>query len=190
MNHFASVCRSRGNKGLHSLAEELQDHDNEEDLWIGTVAASGAQNSWNAQVNIGKQTTKMKVDSGAEANVIPQSIWRQMKDQPPLMKSKVKLKAFGGSIVKHLGITNLDFVVGDRRVTHPAYVTEEETCPIVSLKTSLALGLISPGQNKEFVEVSSMEEKRMTAESIRSDFGDVFEGLGCYADKYHIHLKK
>ena len=204
-NHFASVCRVRGSRVLNSLEADKQDHE-EDDLWIGTIESGEPQNRWKAQVTIGDQKIKMKVDSGAEANVIPKSMWVMIKNQPILKMSKTKLKAFGGGIVKHIGIANLEFVVGDRKVTHPTYVTEEETCPVLSLKTSLALGLLAPGQNKEFVEVSCMEEspttnlsnntkvqKTMIANSkikeLVEQYSCTFGEMGCFKNgEHHIQV--
>ena len=63
--------------------------DSEEALFIGTL--SGAKNveesAWFFNLLVDGTPVKFKLDTGAEANVLPLSVYSKLKSKPPLLET-------------------------------------------------------------------------------------------------------
>ncbi|KAK7102006.1 hypothetical protein V1264_020300 [Littorina saxatilis] len=88
-NHFAKVCRSRRpTKTVH----DIEEHDEEDDSFLNIdVIAIGKDHPDTAYANITLDTgdvLRFKVDTGAQANVIPYQIYKRMLVQPHSNKER------------------------------------------------------------------------------------------------------
>ena len=82
--HFLSVCRKRmrdfGGKTVHAVAES-EGSDDEADLLAFSVESSGkypSQNDWHVSLKIADSNVNFKIDSGADCNVISQSVFDRL----------------------------------------------------------------------------------------------------------------
>ncbi|XP_069103751.1 uncharacterized protein [Argopecten irradians] len=79
MNHFANLCRSGNNSHNNARQKKLHtvgcDESYSEDLFLGTISSTGARdNEWFETLQFGDQFVKFKLDTGADANVIPKRV--------------------------------------------------------------------------------------------------------------------
>ena len=86
MNHFAAVCKGGRSKVKHSkpvhtlLNVETADSANEHSLFIGQLFVGDIQNTdWRAELTVCDIPVTFKLDSGAQANVLPVSTYRRIK---------------------------------------------------------------------------------------------------------------
>ena len=200
-NHFASMCRS---KSVHTVSTDQNNSDSDDEFWIGSVAKCLAMETtprknpkaWFVNVKVCKSQIKMKIDTGAETNTIPIKTWRKIAGKPQLTKSAVLLRAFGDSIIDQEGMAKIPIQVGSKKVDTEVFVTKGKTVPIIGLQTSTQLGLIMPGENQAYMDMSAMtlennsNKQPVTVQSITEEYKDVFNGLGCFPGHYHIELKE
>ena len=59
------------------------------------------------EVNVGKHTVRMKIDTGAQCNIISKAECSKLTDIRKLLPSKNVLTAFGGEKITSLGIAEL-----------------------------------------------------------------------------------
>lgn len=94
MNHFKNKCMSktasyRARKPVHRLLEEQSESDPDK-MYVDMVKAN---EDWEVDLKINNKEVRFKIDTGAQCNVILESIYRQTGAQ--LEKSKAKLVTYG-----------------------------------------------------------------------------------------------
>ena len=110
-NHFARVCRSRNQvpmsvpkitsqtkskKKLHSIVEsqkstDTEDSDSEPLLVTNTLKVHGISESmWLSTITILGTKITFKVDTGAEASVLPLKVYNRLTDKPILHNTTTK----------------------------------------------------------------------------------------------------
>ena len=108
LNHFSKVCRtklthkysrrrsrSRSRNPAKSPSTVHTVSDSVKELLIGTVFDLNVERnrSWWINVLMNGKTVQCKLDTGAEANVLPLVIYKQLRSKPMLMKSNTVLTA-------------------------------------------------------------------------------------------------
>ena len=85
LNHFAAVCKGGGSKLKHSkpvhtlLNVETEDSANENSLFVGQLFVGDIQNTdWRAELRVCDVPVTFKLDTGAQANVLPVSYMRAL----------------------------------------------------------------------------------------------------------------
>ncbi|KAK7096845.1 hypothetical protein V1264_003892 [Littorina saxatilis] len=184
-NHFAKVCRSRRpTKTVH----DIEEHDEEDDdsfLNIDVIAI-GKDHPDTAYANITLDTgdvIRFKVDTGAQANVIPYQIYKRMSVQPPLKQGKTSLYGYTGQRIDVKGIMQIKCSYKDRKYQGTFYVAETtgHSQPVLGLQASLQLQII-----KMILTVTNPE---MTHESVLKEYSHLFnDGLGNLDGEVTIHL--
>jgi len=106
------------------------------ELLIGqlTVNVHSCEKAWLTKLNVNGMVINFKLDTGAEANVLPRSIFRQLPVQKNLQQTNVVLSSYGNHKVSPEGKVLLDCSIND--VTHSLefYVTNVSSPPILGLK--------------------------------------------------------
>ena len=141
-------------------------HGVSESAWLSTVFTEG-----------GKIT--FKLDTGAEASVLPLKVHKSLKNTPVISHTTVTLSAYGGSMIKAVGTCTL---MCKGKVSSPVtfYVVAIVVQPILGLTDCIRLGLIQ--------RVHTLQVPEMSKSTTRVEFADVFRELGNLG-KYHITLK-
>ena len=142
----------------------LQVHDIMGSSWLSTVHTEG-----------GKIT--FKLDTGAEASILPMKVYKKLKRQPMIDSTDTMLSAYGGSVIKPVSTCNLTCGSKVGSSTIMFYVVSIAAQAILGLEDCITLGLI---QRVHAIQVQVMLKE--------IDFGDVFKDLGNIGD-YHITLK-
>ena len=172
-NHFAKKCKS---KKMH----EVQDSDNDSDIFLNSIETEKQVNDWKVSVKILKQNVSVKLDTGAQCNVLPLHVYKQISNKP-LKRSKSRLVSYSGHRLDTVGKVTRLVSSKDKYVPVEFVIVKNKAAPIFGLQTCLELNLISRlyGLNKS-----------TTSEEILEKFHDVFEGLGCLSTEYKIWLDK
>ena len=83
-----------------------------------------------------------KLDTGAEANVLPVSDYNKLLNRPPLKSTDIKLTAYGGSSINPIGTCILQCSSKDKSHDVKFYVVTVDSQPILGLKDCEKLGLV------------------------------------------------
>ena len=212
-------------QGIHSL--ESTDPTTEEDfdtlafqsICIGNIngdSHSISKDEVYATVNISlpgrdkdKPTLKAKLDTGAQGNVLPLRLYREMYPhnignngkprQGTLNQSRIILVAYGGSEIKHLGTVKIPCYSKDSRTTATFYVTDTSGPAIMGLHTATELNLLKFNlEVKEQIPQTDTQPKfhnqQVNTMPIRdkqdliAKYPECFNGIGKFKGEYHITL--
>ena len=70
-NHFATVCK---NKKMH----ELQENDYDSDIFLDSVETDQNVRDWKVNMKICDKTVTMKLDTGAQCNILPYHVYNRL----------------------------------------------------------------------------------------------------------------
>ena len=222
-------------RSIHAI-EDRGDDDEDEILTISTIQIDAMKERRNSRHDPPEKAfvtleiiqpekkrkinLQCKVDTGAQSNVLPIRLLRiiapgkfndkgNLKSEA-LEKNGAVLSAYGGFIIKQLGIINIPCKYKERKINCIFYVTDTSGPAILGLKACIALKVVSlqctlnsfntPAQNSGSNRKSSNYiESHVSLEewpSIRSKqdlmemYPECFNGtVGCFDDyTYHITL--
>lgn len=179
-NHFAKYC-NKTPKSVHYVEEESHD------LYLGIVNVDTIQEEvpWTETVNINKVPVTFKLDTGAQANIIPRNVFKELHISPKhLRKVKVNLYTYNGEVMNPDGKIDIRCRIRKVERTLPFYITAKGSTPILGKESCARLGLIQhiPADSIESADVC------VTKDKLLQQYQDVFSGLGHLPGKYHIEI--
>ena len=219
--HFIQVCRKRmrSKQRIHKIQDTATSFkENFETLAFEPICVGNINQEIKAHkdevfptvnVNIpgrGKEETtlKAKIDTGAQGNVLPLRIYRNMYPQNinangkprlrTLNQSKVIQVAYGGSEIKHFGTAKIPCEFKGIKITATFYVTDTSSPAIIGLHTATQLNLV-----KFNLEVKKSPQPEPCTQSVRlapigskqdliARYPECFDGIGKLKGEYHITL--
>ena len=158
---------------------------------------------------------KFKIDTGSEGNVIPLSVYRSLLPEnakdvngmpPGLRPSTTRLIAFGGHSIQNFGTCNLTVSHHEKRERCVFHVSQASGPAILGLPTCRALNLVSLHFNINVTDSAPTDEREdipnnmeapqpskprgddAARQTILREYGDVFQGIGCFDGKFHIDI--
>ncbi|KAH7979134.1 hypothetical protein HPB49_008355 [Dermacentor silvarum] len=143
-NHFASCCK---NASVHEVStphsdnaqQQQEANDSEEDSNILTVyidSVSG-QRDWIVNGFVADLPTRLKVDTGAKANISPYAHFRKLRIGNPILRPcNTVLMNYDGNITQHLEETTLPFRLEGRQESAPFFVVKKGRQALLGLKSS------------------------------------------------------
>lgn len=193
LNHWASVCLAKRQqfqpkKAIHIVEEE------EENVSLFIAAITDGKDQPNAAfANIWTSTgdtLRFKIDPGAQANIIPLDVYKQMSNPPLLQPSRHKIIGYTGQLLDLAGYIRLDTKYKGQEysgIFHIARTATHSTRsqPILGLQacTGTQLNII-----RLILSVSNPSTP-MTKASILNEYGELFSGLGELEGEVTLHLK-
>lgn len=184
-NHFAKVCRSKQNKGVHTVSEnDSHSKTDNEDLFIDAVTQDSSNKRQTEQayadvlVGPSKTTVTFKLDTGASANVIPTNVFKRLGIQDTLQPTTRPLYGYGGEKLSVRGKCNIKCQYKDIHLTLKVHIVDTLAPPVLGLKACLDFELI-----KLILSVHSSPET-----SVMDEFADVFTGIGLFPGECTIHI--
>ena len=90
----------------------------------------------------GGTTVKFKLDTEAEANVLPLSVYSKLKNKSPLLETSLVFSSYGEFKVKPEGKLNSSCKVQGMEKTLPYFVIAVESPPILGLPACQKLNLV------------------------------------------------
>lgn len=158
LNHYSSMCRQR----TVATIETHTDSDSSE-YFIGTLnkfdeTPSEASDSitfpWIEKIKMNEKKVDSKIDTGAETDVLPLKVLKQIAPKTELRSTKVTLRAFGGQKIKPTGMCTLLLSFNGITFRKNFAVVDQDFVPIIGLKTCIRLGIVQPSRvykNKNYI---------------------------------------
>ena len=182
--------KSHGFKNKRNFGKSVNVHTVDEDeditLFMGTLSSSqNTTGKWYENILLNGTPVSFKLDTGADANCLPKTLWCQLFPGQTLAASSHTLRAFGGDSIKPLGIAYVSAECPATGVNLQTkfYVTDADVTPILGRTSCELFRLV---QRMPSVYQVSQEVKPATIEMLSDSYQDVFTGLGQYEQPYHI----
>ena len=190
-NNFARVCRR--NKVVNVVSgtnNTLENSDDEEEIFLHEVSETNNKEEAIVSLKINSQLpVSFKVDTGAQANILPIKYFDMLLPKPEITKAKQKLTSYCGGRIPVRGTCTLSCTYEQSRPSNQQfYIVEADSVPIISFRSSLDLNLIKLIMNVNSAASTEVPICNSVSEVIK-EFNDVFEGLGNLDGKCHIYLK-
>ncbi|XP_049511281.1 uncharacterized protein LOC125939845 [Dermacentor silvarum] len=174
-NHFAVRCKSA------RKVSEVRSGDHEDDFNILNVSNGKHQRDWMVPAQVGSTPVYLKVDTGAQANLLPYGTYQRLRPKAQLKASNSVLRSYVGEVIKHLGIATLKTTIGDQVENVDFFIVKKGRQAILGLHASELLGLFTRSVN--VVTTNSSEQ-------LAQAYRDVFQGTGCVKREYRMVLRK
>nr|XP_054591203.1 uncharacterized protein K02A2.6-like [Nothobranchius furzeri] len=189
-NHFSKLCRSNIDKDKpYTKTKMVNNLEADMDtLYIGVVSSDKNEtNCWKETVTIRKVPIVFKLDTGADANVLPMQVYHKIPGPVQLRSTKTVLIAFGGARIRAEGIVSLDCV------------TSKGSAVLDFLVSRQADKAISGGQACEELQLvkrvdvltpksHTLDKLPATKEELVEKYAEVFTGLGEFPGLHHIYI--
>ena len=124
----ASLCRA-----AEASKNQLKELHSSETKPVHAVQPKSKQkpSNWFSNLLVGGTTVKFKLDTGAETNVLPLSVYSKLKNKSLLLETSVVLSSYGEFKVKPEGKLNLSCKIQGMEQTLPFFVVAVESSPIL-----------------------------------------------------------
>ncbi|XP_061170579.1 uncharacterized protein K02A2.6-like [Saccostrea echinata] len=176
--HYAKFCKTKST--VHSLEET-------EDLYLGIVSVDSVHEApWTETVTINRIPVTFKLDTGAQANIIPRDVFNTLKISKNHLRSvNGNLITYNGHVMNPDGKIDIRCHIRNEKHTLPVYVTQKGSTPILSKETCARLGLV------QHIPAESVDsEVCMSKDKLLQQYADVFSGLGKLSGTHHIEIDK
>ena len=179
-NHFARMCRRQKVHAVDGNNQDSEDSDVDYDQYFVEAVenSSNHDRDWKIVVEINGKKLEMKLDTGAQVNVLPLKVYTRLS-RSPLKRSRDKLISYSGHKLNTIGKATL--LVGTKDKFSPVefQVVDHKAQPVLGLQSCLELQLI-----KRMYTVNTEDPNQLLHE-----YSDVFQGLGCLPGEYNIQLQ-
>ena len=178
-NHFASVCQAN-KKEVHAVDQEGA--SDEQSFFIGTLSGNKCtDNEWYINLKVKEKYISFKIDTGAQCNVIPKSIFKEVGIVCGSKKGS-RLVSYSGHEIKTLGKSDVAVEYKGRYQVIEFQVVDADVIPVLGLQTATDLQLI---QRLYTVASSGTQE---TKPEILGTYADQFRGIGALPGEYEIKI--
>lgn len=177
LNHFAKMCRS---KSVHAVDDDDDDASQHASLFVGAVHAEthSQTDEWTVELQLDRKSVKFKLDTGAQANVIPYSLVQRQGKKHMIKPTNVKLSTYTGNKIAVKGKCNWKVKYKKKSFVLEFIVVKSEAKPILGIQTCEEMGLI-----KRVMTLNKDGEI-----NILKEYADVFEGIGCLDGEHTIRI--
>ena len=184
IGHFQSVCRSgKPPPSKQGKVHEVDGAGGYDDSFLDEIPFLGEvgetdKRYWSADVQVNGNETHFKLDTGAAVSVLSDSTpWL---DRSILQPTSKKLHGAGGKVLTVIGQMEANLQYHDKQITETMYVIENQPCSLLSRKACTDLKLI--------VLVGELDKQENSHANFRSEFPELFRGLGHLKRAHHITL--
>jgi hypothetical protein len=142
-----------------------------------------------------------KIYTGAEGNVLPLDMYKKLypnshynlNGKPSgLIPSITRITAFGGHKIEQYGISKLHLTHNGNTTEYPFYVVNTSGMTIIGLPTCRSMNLVtlhcSIDLDTAKLPMSTSSGDLKAKKDILYEYGDVFNGIGCFNGEFHITL--
>lgn len=178
LNHFAKKCPTA--KKVNVITEASKHQMSMNDLFIGLVTNDSGEDTsstWMKQYDVRNgditKHVSFKIDTGAQANVLPLSLAREFKAR--IMQSSSRLLTYANEAIPQAGKVLLTLCTpqGPNEVSFE--VVDGSYSPILGLNSSVKLGIVQRVDN-------------LNNQQILDEFADCFQGMGCLSKEHTIQI--
>ena len=154
---------------------------------IHQMVVGDIQNTdWRAELTVCDIPVTFKLDSGAQANVLPVSTYRRIKSMQQLEPTKTVMTAFGNVIIKPVGVIKLQVTCPDTKLNQVMefFLTDTDDIPILGKDACQSMNLL----RRVHVDGVTSHSKGITKEDLLTEYSDAFSGVGMFEKEYDIEV--
>ena len=165
-NHFAKVCENKKINHLAAAPSAPEYTYGAPSIHIHQLETQGERSypSTYVDVMIGGNKLKMQVDSGADANVIPEAEFRKFRQQIDLHETSAQLKPYNSSNIPIKGTFTTTITVGNKPPVSATFYVSEGSAnhSLMGKYTAFDLGVLSINVDKvQHISTTLTEVKHM-----------------------------
>ena len=189
-----NVCQGGGfrksSKPVHTLRNEADTEGTGDDrqLFVGTLFIGDIQaNDWQIKLRVNDTPVTFKLDTGAQANVLPVNVYRRIQPNKPLARTRTVLTVFVDAKITPVGETQLRVTcpVTGRSQLMKFFITDTTDIAILGKDACQSMNLV---QRVRIAGVASHDSQPLTKEDLLTEYRDIFTGTGMFEKEYHIEL--
>lgn len=179
-NHYARCCKSEKKRSqVHAVNE-----NEVEEFYIDMVSQNvQKQKDWMIPLQVQNETIQFKLDTGAQVNVISESVYNELKPRPKLHDAKVKVTGYAGTDIPVKGKCLARVTYKETVHILLFIVVPKEVQAILGLVACEKLNLV-----KRVLVIESGLENDYN--SMMQEYRDLFKGLGCLPGEHTIRIDK
>lgn len=194
-NHFAKCCFS---KKRVQLGVKESDSDEEDDTAFFVDAIEGEQSvssdEWIACLNVNGTDISLKLDTGAQVNILPMKDFNRLINKPKVKDKKINLRTYDDKPIPTKGMCRVTLSRKGQKVNALFVLVEGDRQAILGLKTCDQLGLIKRVHVIDRDKVTSSDNTEATTCRTKhtdwvKEYKEVFKGIGRLPGKHKIRLK-
>lgn len=192
---MCKMCKSGTDKNNNHKTKVMNNIETEVDsLYIGrigngeeTAAQHGRYTKWQETATIKGIPINFKLDTGADANVLPRKVFRHLPSPIHLCPTETRLIAFGGARVPADGVATLECKTNKHKAVLDFHVTNQMNKAILGGDACEDLHLEK--RVESLTAAAQLQVKPpATKEELLRRYAKVFTGLGEFPGVHHIHV--
>lgn len=158
-NHFSTVCKS---KNVAAISIHNNDYSDSDELFVSSIEQIFAVEDdddenevsypWIEKIWIEGKLVAFKIDTGAQINVLPLSVYNRLETEIILHRTNTKLRAFNGQKVAPVGMCSLFGKFESVSCKMKTAVVDIDVMPILGLQTAIDLGFVSPSAQSRVIK--------------------------------------
>ncbi|KAK2707402.1 hypothetical protein QYM36_015185 [Artemia franciscana] len=194
INHFARVCKSKtvhqlGIAGTSSGSQAIHALDFSpclgSELYIDSMNQTKYHHN-DLYFSTQKKYISFKLDTGADANILPLKEYERCCPRPILNKTNSILTSYTNGKLNVYGVCEAEIQYKDRPgQKHKFFMVDTQKVPIISRQTSVDLGLV-----KFIFDAKTMQPCPDRIKIMIDQYADVFEGIGQLPGMCKLTLKE
>lgn len=175
MHDIARVKQSK----VHTLNES-----DSEEFYVDVVTEENTdKKDWILKLKVNDTDIAMKLDTGAQANVISETVFNKIRPRPKLHATKVKVSGYSGAAISVKGKCMVNVMHKKREHTLAFIVVPGNVQTILGLSACERLNLV-----KRVLVVQNEEDTDY--DELMQEYSDLFQGLGCLPGEHTIRVDK
>lgn len=158
LNHFSNACRERKMDTIAASESENECKEYrvnfDDEFSIDTIVNDRIETDdavvypWREKIDVNDKSVSFKIDSGAQIDVLPLGMLKQINNRRELLDTDIRLRGFGGNCVRPKGMCSLSLRYGNVTLIRKVAIVEHDTTPILGFYTCVAFGIIKLPKNK------------------------------------------
>ncbi|UYV78984.1 K02A2.6-like [Cordylochernes scorpioides] len=175
-NHFANCCKNRAIRCIQEIEEEKDNLLIIDSIMVGQVL----RKPWKELIYIQGHPVDIKLDTGADVNILPESLIKEWPNMPLLETADCKIYTYTGQQIPVVGKCLLDCKTkyACRKVTF--LIVNNSAVPILGLDECVKLNLVK--------RVETISDISVTLTGLLDEYKDVFKGNGHLSYMYDIKI--
>lgn len=164
---------------MHTLNES-----DSEEFYVDVVTEQNTdKKDWILKLKVNDTDIAMKLDTGAQANVISETVSNKIRPRPKLHATKVKVSGYSGAAIPVKGKCMVNVMHKEKEPTLAFIVVPGNVQTILGLSACERLNLV-----KRVLVVQNEEDT--DCYELMQEYSDLFQGLGCLPGEHTIRVDK
>ena len=186
-NHYASKCLTRR---VQVVGADNDSTGDEGGFFVSAIHNNTQQCEWIALLTVCGSLVPLKVDSGAQVNILSLSNYEGLASKPKLLtERRPKLKTYSEENIETLGICIATVNHMGKKLRLQFVVVSKGRQSLIGASDSERLGLVT--RECGVRKVCTVKENGvLTSAEIKKEYPDIFKGLGCLEGTCKIHLRQ